>query len=177
VSQSRCLSLWSGSHTTNDIASPTWWQKMILHWSLPCAVRSTNLSMPSMQGGCRAAAPCRIRAHHQRLYLEFQTKRSPAEWVEICLLTSLPCELLDLFSGTIPVPSPKTKAFPLLRFAMVFRLLSKNAQEKWVQRIGGCSLDDGRRKSAFAQITTEAFVVGVAIKVTIVIHNLKEHAN
>jgi hypothetical protein len=56
-----------------------------------------------------------IRAHHQRLYPEFQTKRSPAAWVEIRLLTSLPCELLDLFSGSIPVPSPKTKAFPVLR--------------------------------------------------------------
>lgn len=60
---------------------------------------------------------------------------------------------------------------------MVFRLLSKNAQEKWVQRIGGCSLDDGRTKSAFAQIITEAFVVGVAIKVTMVIQNLEEHAD
>jgi hypothetical protein len=60
---------------------------------------------------------------------------------------------------------------------MVFRSLSKNAQEKWVQRIGGCSLDDGKIKSAFAQIIIEAFVVGVAIEVTIVIYSLKEHAD
>lgn len=60
---------------------------------------------------------------------------------------------------------------------MVFRLLSKNAQEKWVQRIGGCSLDDGRTKSPFAQIITEAFEVGVAIGVTIVVHGLEEHAD
>jgi hypothetical protein len=45
---------------------------------------------------------------------------------------------------------------------MVFRLLSKNAQEKRVQRIGDCSLDEGKRKYAFAQIITEALVVGVA---------------
>ena len=37
-------------------------------------------------------------------------------------------------------------------------------------------MDDGKRKSAFAPIITEAFVVGVAIEVTIVIHNLEEHA-
>jgi hypothetical protein len=55
--------------------------------------------------------------------------------------------------------------------------LSKNAQEKWVQRIGGCNLDDGRTKFAFAQIITKAFVVGVAIGVTIVIHNLEEQAD
>ena len=60
---------------------------------------------------------------------------------------------------------------------MDFRLLSKNAQEKWVHWIGGCSLDDGKRESAFAQIIIEAFVVGVAIEVTIVIHNLKGHAD
>jgi hypothetical protein len=44
-------------------------------------------------------------------------------------------------------------------------------------RIGGCSLHDGKRKSSFAQIITEAFVVGVAIEVKIVILNLEEHAN
>jgi hypothetical protein len=52
---------------------------------------------------------------------------------------------LDVLSRTIEraetqhiVPRSKLQA-------MVFRLLSKNAQEKWVQRIGGCSLDDGRK--------------------------------
>ena len=38
-------------------------------------------------------------------------------------------------------------------------------------------MDDGRTKSAFAQIITRAFVVGVAIVVTMVIHNLEEHAD
>jgi hypothetical protein len=60
---------------------------------------------------------------------------------------------------------------------MVFRLLSKNAQEKWVQRVGGCSLEDGKRESAFTQIITGAFMVGVVIEVTIVIHDLEEHAD
>ena len=38
-------------------------------------------------------------------------------------------------------------------------------------------MDDGRTKSAFALIITKAFVVGVAIGVTIVLHNLEEHAD
>jgi hypothetical protein len=55
--------------------------------------------------------------------------------------------------------------------------LSKNAQEKWFRRIGGCSLDDGKRESALTQIITEAFMVGVVIEVTIGIHDLEEHAD
>jgi hypothetical protein len=56
-----------------------------------------------------------IRAHHRRLYPDFQTKRATTEWVKNRLLTSLPCELLDPLSESIPVPPAKTKAFPVLR--------------------------------------------------------------
>lgn len=56
-----------------------------------------------------------IRAHHRRLYPEFETKRSTTEWVKDRLLTSLPCELLDPFAESIPMPPPDTKAFPVLK--------------------------------------------------------------
>lgn len=56
-----------------------------------------------------------IRAHHRRLYPKFETKRSTIKWVKDRLLTSLPCELLDPFAGSIPVPPPDTKAFPVLK--------------------------------------------------------------
>jgi hypothetical protein len=56
-----------------------------------------------------------IRAHHRRLYPEFETKRSTIDWVKNRLLTSLPCELLNPFAETIPVPLSDTKAFPVLK--------------------------------------------------------------
>lgn len=42
-----------------------------------------------------------IRAHHRRLYPEFETRRSTTEWVKNRLLTSLPCELLDAFAADL----------------------------------------------------------------------------
>jgi hypothetical protein len=56
-----------------------------------------------------------IRAHHRRLYPEFEIKRSTTEWVKNRLLTSLPCELLNPLAETIPVPPLDTKAFPVLK--------------------------------------------------------------
>jgi hypothetical protein len=57
----------------------------------------------------------RIRAHHRRLYPEFQTKRSTTEWVQDRLLTSLLSELLNPLSESIPVPPPDTKAFSTIK--------------------------------------------------------------
>jgi hypothetical protein len=56
-----------------------------------------------------------IRAHHRRLYPDFGTKRSIAEWVKNRLLTSLPYKLLDPLAESIPVPPLDTKAFPVLK--------------------------------------------------------------
>jgi hypothetical protein len=56
-----------------------------------------------------------IRAHYRRLYLDFGTKRSTAEWVKNRLLTSLLCELLDPLAESIPVPPLDMKAFLVLK--------------------------------------------------------------
>lgn len=56
-----------------------------------------------------------IRAYYRRLYPDFGTKRSIAEWVKYRLLTSLPCELLNPLAKSIPMPPPDTKAFPVLK--------------------------------------------------------------
>jgi len=56
-----------------------------------------------------------IRAHHRRLYPEFETKRSTIDWVKNRLLTSLPCELLNPLAESIPLPPSDTKAFPVLK--------------------------------------------------------------
>jgi hypothetical protein len=56
-----------------------------------------------------------IRAHHRRLYPDFGTKRSTAEWVKNRLRTLVPCELLDPHAESIPVPPLDMKAFPVLK--------------------------------------------------------------
>jgi hypothetical protein len=56
-----------------------------------------------------------IRAHHRRLYPEFETKRSTIDWVKNRLITLLPYELLNPLAKSIPLPPLDTKAFPVLK--------------------------------------------------------------
>ena len=75
-----------------------------------------------------------IRAHHRRLYPEFETKRSTTEWVKNRLPTFFPCELLDSFAESILVPPPDTKVFPVLKLPVGYActhcpIMSKREEE------------------------------------------------